>query len=728
MLPPVINCICESSYDATSEYGVVVPIHAVTPPPTTAQAVEALGQSAIIALMRVYTDQTFSVPIEPGSPVPHSVLRYYIEVSTQFLGNTIDVVQCEAARTPADFTNPSFLLPIYYEDFCPRAIFGLAEHVRPAGANHLARISIKKFFFTASNTVYVRCRVRACKERPCGLCTTPAPLERRRTMMERVFGKSRNLQSQNGFFNDPQEGETFTNMVKITVDAVDPSGLAWGDEWKSAKEPWLKGSKVVNGTATSPFDALRATGGNPDILKVIWSAKPTPVTDETQGVLSTRLVLTGLDADWGTKNLRPVADALKRTLELNPNDKVLVLGVSKLTSAARIGVSKMSDRRRVLERGEEEHHVEATEKRQLQAPEWVESRRVARRSLMRTFFDKKETWRKRSLTERMQAKRDNKPWRYGKFCFEEPVQQKFEERQLFSLQKESETGKWHRDELETRKAWTEKKSRISTRGSMPKDIIAEGTHLAIAEQSEGTSTLLRELQTSPSDSDNSALKRTQFNVELRLGDGSKVALMQGKISMLALGSPKLTKSFVDKLDEELEASGEQTINLDPDRIGFSEPVVVLSPNAAFVGTVAPQNFAPGTAIYDGELPPGAYVAPIGTPIIVKNSTLEREIIYRGSGVQAGNLFSTPVLIGGGTILGLMFVTVMATFFLHLKRARSPVEPEKVGGAIIGPFFGHGIVVLVLVQIVTTWGLSERGPQRQLREEEDKNRWIKTHNR
>merc|ERR1719421_1897966 len=101
----------------------------------------------------------------------------------------------------------------------------------------------------------------------------------------------------------------------------------------------------------------------------------------------------------------------------------------------------------------------------------------------------------------------------------------------------------------------------------------------------------------------------------------------------------------------------------------------MSPNSAFVGTVAPQTFAPGMAMYEGELPPGAlYVAPPGTPIIVKNSTLEREIIYRGS-KSSGKIFSTPVLIGGGCVIGLMFLAVMATFFLHLKRARDPVQPE-----------------------------------------------------
>jgi hypothetical protein len=85
-------------------------------------------------------------------------------------------------------------------------------------------------------------------------------------------------------------------------------------------------------------------------------------------------------------------------------------------------------------------------------------------------------------------------------------------------------------------------------------------------------------------------------------------------------------------------------------------------------------------MFNGSMPPGAvYVAPPGTPIIVKNSTLEREIIYRGSGVSSKKMFSTPVMIGGGTLVGIMFIAVMATFFMHVRRARNPVAPDEPQG-------------------------------------------------
>jgi hypothetical protein len=459
--------------------------------------------------------------------------------------------------------------------------------------------------------------------------------------------------------------------------------LAWGDQWRSYKEPWIKGSRIVNGTSASAFDPMSLHAGVPDILKVIWSAPPNPVSEDIQGVLSTRLVLTGLDTDWGTKNMKAVADALKRTLELESGDRVLVLGVSKLQAGNRVGVTKVTDRRKLLEHFEEEHFISSQPeslhgKRRLAVPSWVQDRkqtRAARRNLLGAFMAKKQ--KNKCLTDKV-------PWRYTNgLNLVENEQSEIHNRQLIGMQKPTETGRWQRGELEHRKTWTQGKSRHNTRGAMPEEApktweelnLPSKKAIAIASMDEDAS-LLKE-DTSRALSDNSELQRTQFNLELRLQEGAQVQLMQTRMSLMALGSPTILTAFVTKLDEELEANGEQTLNLDVDRCGFSEPVVVLSPNENFVGTVAPQTFPPGLALYDGVLPPGAYQVPIGTPIIVKNSTLEREIIYRGSKLDSGDLFSTPVLIGGGVLLGLMFIAVMATFYMHAMRASSPVEPATL---------------------------------------------------
>jgi hypothetical protein len=687
VLPPAINCICESSYDASSEYGVTVPIEAITPPPILAPDIESRGSSAIVALMRVYTDQTFSVPVNPGQPIPQSTERFFVEVSTQFLGNNIDIAMCEAARTPSDFSNPSFLLPIYYNDFCKRQIFEVVDHVRPLGADHLARVSMKKFFFVGANTVYVRCRVRACAQRPCGTCTLgesaqsmnpeTAPKQVRRNLQfQKLFGRKeaqkRGLQT---FVDDPQEGDAFTNMVKITMDAASPTGLAWGEEWKNAKEPWLKGSRVVNGTMVSPFDSLRTTSGVPDVLKVVWSAPPTPVTEEVQGVLSARMVLTGLSANWGTKNIESVADAFKRTLEMGEHDQVIVLGVSEVKAGNLLGVTKATSgygRALSTTAPSEEHFVrqllteedvqrrvnERNGRTYAHGVEWTRKQRAPASKIMGAFMD-----RRTRVSAAKQSRRSlkSKPLWFGR---QESDQLREEERQVFTFQKDGESDTLQRALLEDRRMWTESNSHSSTRGRRQRMLTPEQAATVAAERA--TAAAKRKL---------SDIQRTQFNLELRMRDGSKLTLTQTRMSLLALGSPRITKAFVDKLDEELESRGEQTVNLDTDRVGLSEPVVVLSPLAEFVGTVAPMTFAPGAYTYTGTLPPGtAFVAPPGTPIIVKNSTLEREIIYR-NGKGGKSFFTPPILIGGGCVLGVMFLAVMGTFFLHLRRARQPVLPD-----------------------------------------------------
>lgn len=108
--------------------------------------------------MRIYSDPTYSVQVNSSIPIADSVSRFYVEVSTQFVGNNIDVMSCEAARQAAHFDEvayPNMKLPIM-DDFCSIPMFDLKSEEVPVGANHMVRVSIRKFFFVGSETVYTQ--------------------------------------------------------------------------------------------------------------------------------------------------------------------------------------------------------------------------------------------------------------------------------------------------------------------------------------------------------------------------------------------------------------------------------------------------------------------------------------------------------------------------------------------------------------------------------------------
>ena len=489
----------------------------------------------------------------------------------------------------------------------------------------------------------------------------------------------RKLQNSNFFISDPQEGEAFTNMVLINSGHDDDAktGMQLGEITAKAKESWLDGfagMSLVGGGA--------GASGSKDIVNTVYSAPPTPVAANVKGVLSTKMLLTGLTTDWAQRNQKSLADAIRRTLEMSEDDTVLILGISSVTSTGPSGISS-SARRRLAGEYEEifideaDHAVlpegvarssrgprsltQSVEKKirtfpaglpypgdALAVAEWMGSkgRRSRQQHFLRTFGrdDPLE-----QLTDQQKTLRKKIPWRFEKEKCPRSLASKqvfkASQRRLVQLQAAAPTDGIGRRGVQSEQTSSQDRIAPALKEAWQKEPIALklSNNPAVVE--------LRRL---------AALEKLQINFEVRLTSEALVTLTQTRLSLLASGSPKISASFLSKLDEELVSRGEQPVKLDANRLSFDEPVMVLSPDENFFGTQPPMTVTVGGA--------GTNTTTAAPAVVVKIHTSGGQEGHASLVRSTTSGMITPQILAytGIGVLGVFLMTV-CLFCMHLRR-------------------------------------------------------------
>jgi hypothetical protein len=357
VLPPTIECVCESAWEADSVYSVsgVTP---QPPPPVQTSKIAKNATANVIASLRIYKDPAFSVLVSPLENLPNAVERYWLEVTTQFLGNKVQMKDCIAARTEAELANPDRSLPIM-QNFCVTELFDVQVHPVPFGVTHMARISTDRFAFRDGGSVYIRCRIRACAQLPCGSCLQRralSPLKpgdeeydvtfRPDAAEETAYPELRRLANTSSTHmtlgGEDMVGDSVSNYVK--VNPTDATVLVGNSTM--VKEPWM-----VESTSKKASDLA------PPIESVqVWAATSTGVDASHVGVVTSKFQITGFTDQWAMQNRVAIQQALHAALELPPSEEVAVQKIRKLTimKGAIGGVTRKSNstRRALSESGE----------------------------------------------------------------------------------------------------------------------------------------------------------------------------------------------------------------------------------------------------------------------------------------------------------------------------------------------------------------------------------------
>merc|ERR1712178_392902 len=148
-----------------------VPSKTPTPgaPVTLDPEVLNTGSSKIVATLRMYHDPTYSLSATQDSTMPIVVSRFYLEVSTKFTRNRITISDCTASNREQLLNQTSALRPRM--NYCDNSTFDTMTERASNGVTHMDRISMKKFKFQTTTDVFMQCKIRACAQQPCGICT-----------------------------------------------------------------------------------------------------------------------------------------------------------------------------------------------------------------------------------------------------------------------------------------------------------------------------------------------------------------------------------------------------------------------------------------------------------------------------------------------------------------------------------------------------------------------------
>ena len=178
--------------------------------------------------MRVYQDPTYSIRAVPERQLPIVVTRFYLEVSTKFTRNRITISDCFAAHEE-QYINSSSIRLEPRRDYCDNSTFDTQDERAPNGVTHMDRISMKKFKFSGSTDVFLQCKMRACAQRPCGVC-------RRKLSGVGSSSSGSGSSSRDGLNDralqsdlfDPKEGVEFTPVAQLSLNPRDKSALVFG--------------------------------------------------------------------------------------------------------------------------------------------------------------------------------------------------------------------------------------------------------------------------------------------------------------------------------------------------------------------------------------------------------------------------------------------------------------------------------------------------------------------
>eukprot|EP00392_Amoebophrya_sp_AT5.2_P005630 g5639.t1 len=353
VLPPEINCRCEAPMFASAT-GVSVNVEEATAaPPVQSGPIDMVGRSEMRAGMRLFQDPTFAQPLQSGEWVPHAVDEFFVEVSTEFVGNRVSVRGCKAAKSLAALEGDNKEqglaggsgsenvdgglgaapgdeeVVVILDGYCPTEVFNVKNHAAPTGVTHLDRISFRKFRFTGQSEVFLQCELEACEQKPCGTCgtdgsTADSDKKRRallgaRSLLQRMVASKKELSKSGRRRAAAASANTAqTAPFVIRVSSGDANALAAGRAAPARSEPWLQN------TGSGPT----AVAAMPE-LETTWTKPVEPldaVLDDAQQYekVSSRMTLTGLDPDWAANNVRSLEDTLKRTLALQDGEEVRV--------------------------------------------------------------------------------------------------------------------------------------------------------------------------------------------------------------------------------------------------------------------------------------------------------------------------------------------------------------------------------------------------------------------
>jgi hypothetical protein len=173
LLPPTISCNCDSADTIHTGKLSLEPTMPVLPT-SGGTGSTAMGKTAIVAYLRLFRDPAYSLEQKPGFVLPDVITRYYLEISTEFNKNKVQVRSCMAAPTMGDLAAETDNVQLILGDYCEDQRFEIRHHMRPRDTTHIHRFSMRKFQFKGSNSIYFQCVVEACESPPCGECQTKA--------------------------------------------------------------------------------------------------------------------------------------------------------------------------------------------------------------------------------------------------------------------------------------------------------------------------------------------------------------------------------------------------------------------------------------------------------------------------------------------------------------------------------------------------------------------------
>lgn len=172
--------------------------------PKSSPKVLNTGTSKIVATLRVYQDPTYSIPASSIAALPIVVSRFFLEMSTKFTRNRISISDCTAAHLEHLLNDSASVRP--RKNYCDNSTFDSQPERAPPGVTHLERLSMKKFKFQGTTDVFMQCKLRACAQQPCGICTGRRAL---------------------GIDLTPVEGDMFAPPAQIRISPFDKNALVF---------------------------------------------------------------------------------------------------------------------------------------------------------------------------------------------------------------------------------------------------------------------------------------------------------------------------------------------------------------------------------------------------------------------------------------------------------------------------------------------------------------------
>jgi hypothetical protein len=290
VLPPKVNCSCMASMDA---YASLLSVVSKTPTPgapvTLDPEVLNTGTSKMIATLRMYQDPTYSIPASSTAAMPVVVSRFYLEVSTKFTRNRITISDCTSAHKENSLNATDALKPRL--NYCDNSTFDTLPERSPAGVTHMDRLSMKKFKYQGTTDVFMQCKIRACAQQPCGVCTGTG--DPRRALSTDL---------------SPVEGEMFAPPVSVRVSASDKNALVFGQPVGPVPTTYEPATVQSLSSANAVVDVALASGVSQPFR--VRSEMSLPVT-----------------AAWATQNQAALVATLRSTLALLPEEQLVILSI-----------------------------------------------------------------------------------------------------------------------------------------------------------------------------------------------------------------------------------------------------------------------------------------------------------------------------------------------------------------------------------------------------------------